>query len=177
MKNKTVSTGIDEMVIRQKKSYTLSEGKYLTVQKHYPAKAEILFISSYPPRECGIATYSQDLIRALNNKFSNSFAIKVCALESNGITYDYPSEVKYILKTSRAADYQKLSAKINQDDGHDQTDPEAEIAGTHGFSLPAHDDVAAARPGDTILTLGAGDVSKLADEVVRLLQPATGGKG
>ena len=37
--------------------------------------------------------------------------------------------------------------------------------------------VAAARPGDTILTLGAGDVSKLADEVVRLLQPATGGKG
>ena len=31
--------------------------------------------------------------------------------------------------------------------------------------------VAAARPGDTILTLGAGDVSKLADEVVRRLQP------
>ncbi len=31
--------------------------------------AEILVITSYPPRECGIATYSQDLIRALNNKF------------------------------------------------------------------------------------------------------------
>ena len=31
--------------------------------------------------------------------------------------------------------------------------------------------VAAARPGDTIITLGAGDVSKLADEVVRRLQP------
>jgi hypothetical protein len=30
---------------------------------------EILFISSYPPRECGIATYSQDLVKALNNKF------------------------------------------------------------------------------------------------------------
>jgi UDP-N-acetylmuramate--alanine ligase len=36
--------------------------------------------------------------------------------------------------------------------------------------------VAAARPGDTILTLGAGDVSKLADEVVRQLQPLAGGK-
>ena len=33
---------------------------------------EILFITSYPPRVCGIATYSQDLIKALNNKFSNS---------------------------------------------------------------------------------------------------------
>ena len=30
---------------------------------------EIVFITSYPPRECGIATYSQDLIFALNNKF------------------------------------------------------------------------------------------------------------
>jgi glycosyltransferase involved in cell wall biosynthesis len=77
--------------------------------------AEILFISSYPPRECGIATYSQDLIKALNNKFSNSLSIKVCALESNGITYPYPPEVKFILKTSIAKDYEKLAKKINQD--------------------------------------------------------------
>ncbi len=26
---------------------------------------EILFITSYPPRECGIATYSQDLMASL----------------------------------------------------------------------------------------------------------------
>jgi len=117
MKNKTVSTENEEVLIRQKKTSSLNKKKYLTVQKHFPAKAEILFITSYPPRECGIATYSQDLIRALNHKFSHSFSIKVCALESNGITYTYPPEVKCILKTSKAADYQKLSAKINHDDG------------------------------------------------------------
>ena len=33
----------------------------------------ILFITSYPPRECGIATYSQDLIKALENKFKGSY--------------------------------------------------------------------------------------------------------
>jgi glycosyltransferase involved in cell wall biosynthesis len=77
--------------------------------------SEILFITSYPPRECGIATYSQDLIKALNNKFSNSFSIKVCALESNGNTYSYPDEVKYTLKTSLAADYEKLAYAINKD--------------------------------------------------------------
>ena len=77
--------------------------------------AEILFITSYPPRECGIATYSQDLIRALNNKFSNSLSIKVCAMEANGTTYPYPKEVKYTLKTSIAKDYEKLAARINQD--------------------------------------------------------------
>ncbi|MCX6266981.1 MAG: glycosyltransferase [Bacteroidetes bacterium] len=77
--------------------------------------AEILFITSYPPRECGIATYSQDLIKALDNKFGNSFTIKVCALESNGITYPYPPEVKFILKTSIAREYEKLAMKINND--------------------------------------------------------------
>src|SRR5664279_4735021 len=59
--------------------------------------AEILFITSYPPRECGIATYSQDLIKALNNKFCNALSIKVCALETGKTNYLYPREVKYIL--------------------------------------------------------------------------------
>ena len=76
--------------------------------------SEILVITSYPPRECGIATYSQDLIKAINNKFSNSLSIKVCALESGESSFSYPSEVKYTLKTSVASDYEKLAAKINQ---------------------------------------------------------------
>lgn len=75
---------------------------------------EILVISSYPPRECGIATYSQDLISAIKNKFSNSLTIKVCAMESNGITYDYPKEVIYTLKTSVSRDYIRLTSKINR---------------------------------------------------------------
>ncbi len=83
------------------------------VQKVLPV---ILCITSYPPRECGIATYSQDLIKSLNNKFSNSFSIKVCALESGDTDYPYPEEVKYILKTSLAAEYEKLALKINNDD-------------------------------------------------------------
>ncbi|MDP1622643.1 MAG: glycosyltransferase [Bacteroidales bacterium] len=78
--------------------------------------AEVLFITSYPPRECGIATYSQDLITAINNKFSNSFSIQVCALESNGTTFPYPGEVKYKLKTSLARDYEILATSINKDD-------------------------------------------------------------
>jgi len=77
--------------------------------------AEILFITSYPPRECGIATYSQDLIKALNNKFRNSLSIKVCALESSDTNYTYPDEVKYILKTSIAVRYKQLASDINND--------------------------------------------------------------
>jgi glycosyltransferase involved in cell wall biosynthesis len=77
--------------------------------------AEILIVSSYPPRECGIATYSQDLIKALNNQFSNSFSIRVCALESDDVNYSYPDIVKFVLKTSIADEYKKLALKINRD--------------------------------------------------------------
>jgi hypothetical protein len=77
--------------------------------------AEILFITSYPPRECGVATYSQDLIKALNNKFSNSLSIKVCALESGDANYQYSGVVKYILNTSLADEYVKLASTINKD--------------------------------------------------------------
>ena len=78
--------------------------------------AEILFVTSYPPRECGIATYSRDLIKAINNKFSNLFSIKICALESGDFNYTYPVEVKYTLKTSLAGEYEKLAIIINKDD-------------------------------------------------------------
>jgi glycosyltransferase involved in cell wall biosynthesis len=80
-----------------------------------PVQTEVLFITSYPPRECGIATYSQDLIKSLNNKFSNSLSIKVCALEADEVDYKYPGEVKYVLKTSIAAEYKKLAITINND--------------------------------------------------------------
>ncbi|MEI7662926.1 MAG: glycosyltransferase [Bacteroidota bacterium] len=78
-------------------------------------QGEILILTSYPPRECGIATYSQDLITALNNKFSRSLSMKVCALESRVENYTYPDEVKYILNTSSAIEYEKLALKINSD--------------------------------------------------------------
>lgn len=86
-------------------------------KKQYPAHTndlpEILLITSYPPRECGIATYSQDLFKALNNKFSNSFALKVCALESGKANHAYPDEVKYILDTNSSSKYLALTHTIN----------------------------------------------------------------
>jgi glycosyltransferase involved in cell wall biosynthesis len=75
---------------------------------------EVLFITSYPPRECGIATYSQDLIKALNIKFGTSFAIRVCALESGYTNNNYPDEVKFRIDTTLSQEYPKLANYINQ---------------------------------------------------------------
>jgi glycosyltransferase involved in cell wall biosynthesis len=78
-------------------------------------EVEILFITSYPPRVCGIATYSNDLINVLKNKFGKSYSVKVCALESGEVSHTYPDEVKFILDTSNPQDYEKLAQSINMD--------------------------------------------------------------
>jgi glycosyltransferase involved in cell wall biosynthesis len=74
---------------------------------------EILFISSYPPRECGIATYTQDLIKALNKQFQDSFSIKICALASQTEKHIYPKEVTHVLDTDRTKSYSELAHDIN----------------------------------------------------------------
>lgn len=76
---------------------------------------QLLFITSFPPRECGIATYSQDLIKALNDKFDNSFNIKICALENDTEMHTYPKEVKYILNTQHEKAFKSLANIINLD--------------------------------------------------------------
>jgi glycosyltransferase involved in cell wall biosynthesis len=76
---------------------------------------EILFISSYPPRECGIATYTQDLINALETQFIESFHPVVCALESDHETHHYNEEPKFILHTSERNSFTDTTFKINFD--------------------------------------------------------------
>ena len=62
---------------------------------------EILFISTYPPRECGIATYSNDLIKALKKQYVYTFNLRVCAVENDSDKHVYSdSDVKYKLNTS-----------------------------------------------------------------------------
>lgn len=78
-----------------------------------PKLLEVLMITSYPPRECGIATYSQDLILALNNKFNNTFNITICALETDTEKHNYNSNIKYKLNTRLQNDYINLSIEIN----------------------------------------------------------------
>jgi glycosyltransferase involved in cell wall biosynthesis len=106
---------LSEMENITQPKFNLENYKQILIKEKTTDLAEILFITSYPPRECGIATYSQDLIKSLENKFSNSLSIKVCALEPTDVNYAYPDEVKYTLNTSIAAEYKKMAVTINKD--------------------------------------------------------------
>jgi glycosyltransferase involved in cell wall biosynthesis len=89
--------------------------KNVIPQENKIAHPEILFITSFPPRECGIATYSQDLMEAMSNKFNNSISIKVCALEAGSEQYNYKTTPKYILDTSCENSYAETAFRINRD--------------------------------------------------------------
>ncbi len=78
---------------------------------------EILFVSTFPPRECGIATYSEDLIGVLESKFHHSFNIKVAAVENEYEKFTYDNDkVEYVLDTSDETSFQRLAAAINSND-------------------------------------------------------------
>ena len=79
------------------------------------SKPTILFITSFPNRECGIATYCEDLLKSIQDKFGHSFDLQVCALESDEKIFDYPDCVKYVLKTSDLSNYYDLAQIINDD--------------------------------------------------------------
>lgn len=75
----------------------------------------ILFISSYPPRECGIANYSIDLIDTLKSSFGESLNVKICALENDEELNFYKEEVAYVLNTDHKESYANLVNQISGD--------------------------------------------------------------
>ncbi len=77
-------------------------------------KDTVLFVTSYPPRACGIATFSQDLIRAVANTFSASFDVKVCALEEPDSRHSYPEETEYVINTLLPEECTHLAEQINE---------------------------------------------------------------
>jgi len=54
-------------------------------------KPRVLFIGSYPPRECGIATFTEDIRSAYD--LGSDEASDVLAITDTGKTYDYPAYV------------------------------------------------------------------------------------
>lgn len=113
----------NEIVINHTATLPIGEEKVFIRQKSYdmymPATEnklpEIFFITSYPPRQCGIATYSQDLISALNNKFDQSFKINVCPVESDSERHVYTDDIKYILNIDYPVAFITLAKFINDD--------------------------------------------------------------
>jgi glycosyltransferase involved in cell wall biosynthesis len=90
-----------------------ASGLFEIREKRRRGKAGIMVITSYPPRECGIANYSIDLINAIEQQYAQTFDISICALENGNHQHEYPVKVKHILNTEDKAQYPALAASLN----------------------------------------------------------------
>lgn len=75
---------------------------------------KMLIVSSYPPRECGLATFSNDIANAVRIVFGDTLPIEVCALQNSDQQFKYNDEVTYILPVNSLDDYRLVAEQINE---------------------------------------------------------------
>ena len=77
-------------------------------------QSSILYMSTFPPRECGIATFTKDLANAMDNKFSHVIKSKIVAMNNDiANIYNYPEDVIHQIADADIQEYIDAAKKIN----------------------------------------------------------------
>ena len=79
---------------------------------------KIVYLSTFPPRECGIATFTQSLINGIQANFKKTGQLEqefiVALNDSEDLDeYEYPQNVKFIIRQENERDYLKAAELIN----------------------------------------------------------------
>ncbi len=82
---------------------------------------KIAYVGTYPPRQCGIGTFSNNLIKSVVANTKEKEIIKhanVVAINNPGSEqeYDYPEEVKFTIRQEHQRDYINAAKYINLSD-------------------------------------------------------------
>lgn len=79
------------------------------------ADLPIAFVGTYPPRRCGIATFTRDL-SAASGAASEGVLPMIIAVSDPGGQYEYPREVKYEIRQGVKGDYARAAEFVNYSD-------------------------------------------------------------
>jgi glycosyltransferase involved in cell wall biosynthesis len=74
----------------------------------------ILFLSTYPPRKCGIASFTQDLVTAIKDEIEDDMAIQICALDKNRMLGLYDQSVSMTMNGYDNESCMETAALINK---------------------------------------------------------------
>lgn len=75
---------------------------------------KIAIVATYPPRSCGIGTFTENLVKSLRQTTDSPDDIIVIAMNDNVGTYDYPPEVKLSIRQEQQTDYLEAADFINR---------------------------------------------------------------
>lgn len=81
------------------------------------ADPSILYMATYPPRECGIATFTKDVSDAIDRRFFPTLKSKILAINNNGTNiYNYSKKVTHQISDNEITDYLDIANKINKNE-------------------------------------------------------------
>lgn len=76
---------------------------------------KILFISTFPPRKCGIASFTQDLINAIDREIADAMTINICALDKKRNMELYEVPVTMVMDGHQLDSCLETAKNINKD--------------------------------------------------------------
>ncbi len=77
-----------------------------------PSETRIAFVGSYPPRRCGIATFTRDLEHAVASAGEHVRTMALAMTDPGG-QYEYPENVKYEIRQAVKGDYSRAAEFVN----------------------------------------------------------------
>ncbi len=76
------------------------------------ADLRIAFLGTYPPRRCGIATFTRDLAAGMKAA-DDQLRIMALAVTDSAGPYEYPEEVEYQIRQGTKGDYARAAELVN----------------------------------------------------------------
>jgi len=76
-------------------------------------EVKVAYISTYPPKGCGIATFTKDLTNAINMLNPHNLA-RIFVLNHGKEKFNYPWEVLFEINNTKSSDFLKAAYYINQ---------------------------------------------------------------
>jgi glycosyltransferase involved in cell wall biosynthesis/CBS domain-containing protein len=87
------------------------------MEVHELHKIRVVYVSTYPPRECGIAAYTKHLVDAISTFCPRAVTFpSVIAVNDRGGQYDYEIRVKSQIEANDVQSYGKAAQYVNASD-------------------------------------------------------------
>jgi len=78
-------------------------------------KTWIIYLATYPPRECGIATFTADLVKNSDQLFAPREETRVVAMNTDPFqAHHYPPKVIFQIEQNNPENYREVAKKLNQ---------------------------------------------------------------